>query len=381
MTYAQSGNWWDENAPEIEKAVAAAADVDCIVACIGENSYCETPGNLTDLTLSQNQSALVEALARTGKPIILILNEGRPRLVAKIEPLAKAVVDVMLPGNYGGDALANLLSGDANFSGKLPFTYPREINSLITYDYKPCEHIGKQMEGAYNYDAQVAVQWAFGYGLSYTRFAYDNFRVDKSSFTADDTLTFAVDVTNCGDRAGKESVLLFGSDLVASLSPDNRRLRAFEKIELQPGQTKTVELRIKGSDLAFVGYDGKWILEKGDFRMQAGDRLHRNQEMGYAQPIGSATEKRIYNRLSDTCPTAYYVACPSHYGHIGLCDRLEYDRSPRITGGTVYALTDFSGITTRNAATPGHDTIYKTSRTSYVRCPREETNRPTPSCL
>ncbi len=272
VTYAQSGNWWDENAPEIEKAVAAAADVDCIVACIGENSYCETPGNLTDLTLSQNQSALVEALARTGKPIVLILNEGRPRLVAKIEPLAKAVVDVMLPGNYGGDALANLLSGDANFSGKLPFTYPREINSLITYDYKPCEHIGKQMEGAYNYDAQVAVQWAFGYGLSYTRFAYDNFRVDKSSFTADDTLTFAVDVTNCGDRAGKESVLLFGSDLVASLSPDNRRLRAFEKIELQPGQTKTVELRIKGSDLAFVGYDGKWILEKGDFRMQAGDK-------------------------------------------------------------------------------------------------------------
>ncbi len=273
VTYKQGGNWWEENAPEIEKAAAAAEGVDCIVACIGENSYCETPGNLTNLTLSENQSELVKVLARTGKPIILILNEGRPRLVSHIEPLAKAVVDIMLPGNYGGDALANLLAGDANFSGKLPFTYPREINSLITYDYKPCEHIGRQMEGAYNYDAQVAVQWAFGYGQSYTKFAYGDFKVDKPEFTANDTLTFTVDVTNTGNRAGKESVLLFSSDLVASLSPDNRRLRAFEKIELQPGETKTVELKIKGSDLAFVGYDGKWVLEKGEFRMQAGDRI------------------------------------------------------------------------------------------------------------
>ena len=272
VTYKEGGSWWEENAPEIDKAVAAAAGVDCIVACIGENSSCETPGNLTNLTLSENQSELVKALARTGKPIILILNEGRPRLVAHIEPLAKAVIDVMLPGNYGGDALANLLAGDANFSGKLPFTYPREINSLITYDYKPCEHIGKQMEGAYNYDAQVAVQWAFGYGKSYTDFAYADFEVDKREFTADDVLTFTVDVTNTGKRAGKESVLLFSSDLVASLSPDNRRLRAFEKIELQPGETKRVTLKLKGSDLAFVGYDGKWVLEKGDFRMQAGDR-------------------------------------------------------------------------------------------------------------
>jgi len=187
--------------------------------------------------------------------------------------MAKAVIDIMLPGNYGGDALADLLVGEANFSGKLPFTYPKEINSLITYDYKPCEHIGRQMEGAYNYDAQVAVQWAFGYGQSYTDFAYGNFRVDRANFTADDELTFSVDVTNTGNRAGKESVLLFSSDLVASLSPDNRRLRAFEKIELQPGETKTVILRLKGSDLAFVGYDGKWILEQGDFRFQVGDQV------------------------------------------------------------------------------------------------------------
>lgn len=214
----------------------------------------------------------LKALAKTGKPIILVLNEGRPRLIADIEPLAKAVVNTMLPGNYGGDALANLIAGDANFSGKMPFTYPKEINSLITYDYKPCEHIGKQMEGAYNYDAQVSVQWAFGYGLSYTTFAYSNLKVDKSDFTADDVLTFTVDVKNTGDRVGKESVLLFSSDLVASLTPDTRRLRAFEKVELKPGETKTVTLKLKGSDLAFVGYDGKWILEKGDFRIQTGDQ-------------------------------------------------------------------------------------------------------------
>ena len=273
VTYKQGGNWWEENEPEIEKAVAAAAGVDVIVACIGENSYCETPGNLTDLTLSANQRNLVKALARTGKPILLVLNEGRPRILADIEPLAQAVVHVMLPGNYGGDALARLLAGEANFSGRLPFTYPKEINSLITYDYKPCEHIGKQMEGAYNYDAVVNVQWAFGYGLSYTTFAYSNLRADKTRFTADDVITFTVDVTNTGRVAGKESVLLFSSDLVASLTPDNRRLRQFEKVSLQPGETQTVTLKLKGSDLAFVGYDGHWVLEAGDFRMQAGDQV------------------------------------------------------------------------------------------------------------
>ena len=274
VTYNEKGNWWEENAPEIEKAVvAAAAQADYIVACIGENSYCETPGNLNDLTLFANQRHLVQALAKTGKPIILILNEGRPRIIADIEPLARSVVNIMLPGNYGGDALANLLAGDANFSGKMPYTYPKYPHSLVTYDYKPCEHIGKPMEGAYNYDAAVNVQWAFGYGLSYTTFAYSNLRVDKPNFTADDVLTFTVDVKNTGRRAGKESVLLFSSDLVASLTPDNRRLRNFEKVELQPGETRTVTLKLKASDLAFVGYDGKWVLEAGDFRMQAGNQV------------------------------------------------------------------------------------------------------------
>lgn len=267
VTYNEVGAYWEENKPEIEKAVRAADNVDYIVVCIGENSYCETPGNLTDLTLSKNQQNLVKALAATGKPIVMILNEGRPRIISEIEPLAKSIVNIMLPGNYGGDALASLLVGEKNFSGKLPFTYPREVHSLTTYDYKPCEEVEK-MEGAYDYNAVMSVQWAFGFGLSYTSFDYSNLRVNKPSFTSDDELFFSVDVRNAGSRAGKESVLLFSSDLVASLTPDIRRLRAFDKVELQPGQTQTVTLKVKASDLAFVGYDGKWVLEKGDFRVQ-----------------------------------------------------------------------------------------------------------------
>ena len=273
VTYApyKNDNWWEENTPEIDKPVAAAQNADVIIACIGENSYCETPGNLTDLNLSMNQQNLVKALAATGKPVILILNEGRPRLIKDIEPLAKAVVNVMLPGNYGGDALANLLAGDANFSGKMPYTYPKHINALATYDYKPCENIG-QMGGNYNYDSVMDIQWPFGFGLSYTTYKYSNLKVDKAQFTADDELTFTVDVTNTGSVAGKESVLLYSKDLVASSTPDNIRLRNFEKISLNPGETKTVTMKLKGSDLAFVNYYGKWTLEKGDFKVKCGDQ-------------------------------------------------------------------------------------------------------------
>ena len=273
VTYApyKNDNWWEENQPEIEKSVAAASRADVIIACIGENSYCETPGNLTNLTMSENQRNLVKALAATGKPVILILNQGRPRIINDIVPLAKAVINVMLPGNYGGDALANLLAGDANFSGKMPFTYPNHINALANYDYKPCENMG-QMGGNYNYDSVMDVQWEFGFGLSYTTYSYSNLKVDKTSFTADDVLTVSVDVTNTGKVAGKESVLLYSKDLVASSTPDNIRLRNFEKIELNPGETKTVTMQLKGSDLAFVGYDGKWRLEKGDFKLKCGNQ-------------------------------------------------------------------------------------------------------------
>ena len=273
VTYApyKNDNWWEENQPEIEKSVAAASRADVIIACIGENSYCETPGNLTNLTMSENQRNLVKALAATGKPVILILNQGRPRIINDIVPLAKAIVNVMLPSNYGGDALANLLAGDANFSGKMPFTYPKHINALANYDYKPCENMG-QMGGNYNYDSVMDVQWEFGFGLSYTTYSYSNLKVDKTSFIADDVLTVSVDVTNTGKVAGKESVLLYSKDLVASSTPDNIRLRNFEKIELNPGETKTVTMQLKGSDLAFVGYDGKWRLEKGDFKLKCGNQ-------------------------------------------------------------------------------------------------------------
>ena len=274
VTYNEDGAYSAENEPQIDKAVAAAQGADIIIACIGENSYTETPGNLSDLWLSENQRNLVKELSKTGKPIILVLNEGRPRLIADIEPLAKAVVDILIPGNYGADALANLMAGDANFSAKLPYTYPREINSLNTYDYKVSEEVGT-MAGAYNYDAKVSLQWPFGYGMSYTTFEYANLTVDKSSFTADDVLTVSVDVKNTGSRVGKEAVLLYTSDLVASIVPDNKRLRDFTKIELQPGETKTVTFKLPGKSMAFVGADGRWILEEGDFTLKIG-RLTQN---------------------------------------------------------------------------------------------------------
>jgi len=266
VTYNEKGKYWEENQPDIEAAVRAAADVDVIIACIGENSYTETPGNLTDLTLSENQRNLVKALAKTGKPVVLVLNEGRPRIISDIVPLAQAVVDILLPGNYGGDALAGLLSGRYNFSGRLPYTYPSEINSLANYDFKKSEESGT-MEGAYDYNARITLQWGFGYGLSYTNFAYSNLRVDRQHFTKDDVLTVSVDITNNGTRAGKESVLLYSSDLIASMVPDGRRLRQFEKIELQPQEKRTVTFRLPASDLAFVGYDGRWTLEEGDFQL------------------------------------------------------------------------------------------------------------------
>ena len=274
VTYNEAGAYYDENEPQIEKAVEAAAKADVIIACIGENSYCETPGNLSDLWMSENQRNLVKALAATGKPIVLVLNEGRPRLMADIEPLAKAIVHIFLPGNYGADALANLLAGRANFSAKMPYTYPREINSLANYDYKVSEEVGT-MAGAYNYDAKVSLQWPFGYGLSYTTFQYSNLRVDKTDFNADDELTVSVDVKNTGSKAGKEPVLLYSSDVVASIVPDNKRLRQFKKISLQPGEQATVVFKLPAKDLAFVGADGRWTLEEGDFILKVGSLTQR----------------------------------------------------------------------------------------------------------
>ena len=271
VTYNEKDKYWEENEPQILGAVAAAKDADVIVTCIGENSYTETPGNLTDLWLSENQRNLVKALAQTGKPVILVLNEGRPRLIADIEPLAQGIIDILIPGNMGGDALVNLVSGKSNFSGKMPYTYPKEINSLANYDFKKSEEVGT-MEGAYDYNAKITQQWGFGYGLSYTSYQYSNLKVSKSDFRHGDIIKVSVDVKNTGKVAGKESILLFSSDLVASMVPDGRRLRAFDKVELQPGETKTVTFELKADDLAFVGWDGKWRLEEGDFKLMIADQ-------------------------------------------------------------------------------------------------------------
>lgn len=271
VTYNEKGKYWEENEPQIQEAVAAAKDADVIVACIGENSYTETPGNLTDLWLSENQRNLVKALAQTGKPVILVLNEGRPRLIADIEPLAQGIINILIPGNMGGDALANLVSGKSNFSGKMPYTYPKEINSLANYDFKKSEEVGT-MEGAYDYNAKITQQWGFGYGLSYTSYKYSNLKVSQSDFRHGDIIKVSVDVKNTGKVAGKESVLLFSSDLIASVVPDGRRLRAFDKVELQPGETKTMTFELKADDLAFVGLNGKWRLEEGDFKLMIADQ-------------------------------------------------------------------------------------------------------------
>lgn len=271
VTYNEKGKYWEENEPQIQGAVDAAKNVDVIVACIGENSYTETPGNLTDLWLSENQRNLVKELAKTGKPVVLVLNEGRPRLIADIEPLAQGIINILIPGNMGGDALVGLVSGKSNFSGKMPYTYPKEINSLANYDFKKSEEVGT-MEGAYDYNAKITQQWGFGYGLSYTSYKYSNLKVSQSDFRHGDIIKVSVDVKNTGKVAGKESVLLFSSDLIASMVPDGRRLRAFDKIELQPGETKTVTFDLNADDLAFVGYDGKWVLEEGDFKLMIADQ-------------------------------------------------------------------------------------------------------------
>ena len=265
-----SRKWNKETDIDINAAVRAARKADIIVACIGENTYCETPGNINDLNLSSNQKELVKSIAKTGKPVVMVLNEGRPRIINDIEPLAKAVVDIMLPGNYGGDALASLISGKENFSGRLPFTYSKYVNSLHTYDYKVSENV-QTMDGLYNYDATMDVQWPFGAGLSYTSFEYSGLKsISPVQFNADDMLTFEVTVKNTGSVKGKEAVLLFSSDIIASKVPDVKRLRQFTKVELNPGESKTVRLELPAHELAFVGHDGKWRLEKGQFRIACG---------------------------------------------------------------------------------------------------------------
>ncbi|MBP6634911.1 MAG: glycoside hydrolase family 3 C-terminal domain-containing protein [Paludibacter sp.] len=271
VEYKMDGQYYEENAPEIGKAVAAASGVDYIVLCLGENTYCETPGNLDELSLSENQLELAKALQKTGKPVILVLNEGRPRIIRSIEPGSKAILQTYLPGNYGADALADILAGDVNPSGRLPYTYPKYEQGLITYDHKPGQNMEGKMEGAYDYGAQTSVQYPFGFGLSYTTFEYSDLVVENKEFVSGDTIRISVDVKNTGTASGKETVMLFSRDMIATLSPDVRRLRAFEKISLNPGEIKTISLTVPADDLAYVNEKGKWVLEAGEFMLQTGN--------------------------------------------------------------------------------------------------------------
>ena len=277
---------WQHEDVDFAPVLRAAKDADVIVVCVGENSYCETPGNITDLNLSYNQQDLIRACAATGKPVVMILNEGRPRVVREVEPCADAIVDILLPGNFGADALAALLCGEENFSAKLPFTYPKYVNKFAVYDYKPAENQAT-MAGDYNYNAVMDVQWPFGHGLSYTTFEYSNMTVDKAEFGPEDVLNVSIDVTNTGKVAGKEAVLLFSTDMYASCTPDVRRLREFAKIDLEPGQTETVRFALPATELAFVDYYGRWTLEEGDFALSCGDQsimVRCNQTVLYNTP-------------------------------------------------------------------------------------------------
>jgi beta-glucosidase len=262
VAYKMSGRYFEDTIVNIDAAVQAAANVDYVLLCIGENSYTETPGNTNDLSLSENQQALGNALIKTGKPVIFILNEGRPRIISKIEPGAAAIVDVFLPGNFGADALADILTGAVNPSGRLPLTYPRHVNDVVGYIHKPSEGSGNPQGGESN------PQYPFGFGLSYTTFSYSNLTISKNSFDAGETATISVNVTNTGNKQGKEVVQLFISDLIASLTPDVKRLRGFEKVDLQPGESKTVTFHIPLKQLAFVGTDLKKHLEAGEFNIQ-----------------------------------------------------------------------------------------------------------------
>lgn len=271
VSYKNVTEYATEYKDRFEEAVIAAKDADCILLCLGENSYCEKPGDLDDLYLNDLQTELAQAMLKTGKRIILILSEGRPRVISKFSNKVDAIVQIYLPGIYGANALADILSGEVNPSGKLPYTYPAFPNSLVPYFHKYAEEQEKG-EGVYNYEGDYNYEYPFGYGISYTTFEYSNLKTDVKELSADskDDITISIDVKNTGDRDGKEVVQLYSADLYASLIPDVKRLRRFEKIELKVGETKTVIFKLKVSDLAFVNFDNRKIIEPGDFEFQVG---------------------------------------------------------------------------------------------------------------
>jgi len=254
-----------EEEVDIAAAVRAAQNVDIIVLALGEGSYCETPGNITDLTIGEPQIKLAEALKATGKPIVLVLVEGRPRIINHIADNVNAILMAYNPSHEGGTAIADILFGDVNPSGKLPFTYPRTPNGLINYDHKPFE-----TENTAFGNMAFNPQFQFGEGLSYTTFKYSDLRLGKQTMAANEELPVSVTVTNSGQRAGKEAVLVYVSDLAASISPPGKRLRRFAKITLQPGEKRTLTFKLRNEDLSFINADNKRVAEPGEFELKIG---------------------------------------------------------------------------------------------------------------
>ena len=254
----------------IATAVRAAQNVDVIVLALGEGSYCETPGNITDLTIAEPQIKLAEALKATGKPIVMVFVEGRPRIINRIADSANAIVMAYNPSNEGGTAIADVLFGDVNPSGKLPFTYPRTPNGLINYDHKPFE-----TENTAFGNMAFNPQFQFGDGLSYTTFTYSDLKLGKQVIGASEELPVSVTVTNAGQREGKEAVLVYVSDLAASISPPGKRLRRFAKINLKPGESRTLTFKLRNEDLSFINAENKLVSEPGEFEVRIGGLTQR----------------------------------------------------------------------------------------------------------
>ena len=266
VSYRKDANYYDMDEIDIQKAVNEARRSDYIILCLGENTYTEKPGDLNDLNIHRLQSKLALELSKTGKPIILILNLGRPRLISDIEPLMSAVVNVYLPGNFGADALADILSGKVNPSGKLPYTYPAYPNSLLPYYYKPSE-VQNNAQGAYNYVGEVNNLYDFGYGLSYSDFKYSKLSVNKDTFNTDENINIGVSITNDSDIDGYETVQLYSSDQYASITPDVKRLRDFTKIHIKAGETKAVSFSLPVSELEFYNINNIPVVEEGKFKI------------------------------------------------------------------------------------------------------------------
>ena len=273
VSYKDGGNYYDMEESDINNAVTEAKNSDYIILCLGENTYTEKPGDLNDLNLHKLQVKLAKKLAETGKPIILILNLGRPRLISDIEPLMNAVVNIYLPGNFGGDALADILSGEVNPSGKLPYTYPAFPNSLIPYYYKPSE-VQNNSQGAYNYVGEVNNQYDFGFGLSYSEFRYSDLKTNKTQYNLMDIIKISVNVQNSSEIDGLETIQLYSSDLYASITPDIKRLRDFTKVKIEAGEIKTIEFNLPVSELSFVNSENEFVVEPGKFKLSI-DKLSK----------------------------------------------------------------------------------------------------------